>query len=1063
MSQFVRRQRVLGAVASVVLLLAGTLAVGVAPASATPPAGLVVTYFYDGADTSTYPTAIAFDSSGNLYVADKSSDLVTKIATNGVETVIAGTVNGGGLTVGPATQVSLDNPHGVAVDSSGNVFIADTGNNRIVKVTPGGTLSVFAGNGGFGLPTAGPATSSTLGYPQGVAVDSSGNVFIADTYNSMILKVTSGGTLSVVAGTNSYGAPTAGPATNSMLYFPAGVAVDSSGNVFIADTYNSMIEKVTPGGTLSILAGTGTRSAPTAGPATSSALSRPAGVAVDSSGNVYIADTYNSMIEKVTPGGTLSIIAGDGSSGNATEGAAVDSAIENPDAVAVDSAGDIYAVESTQYLVLKLSAAAVAPKALKALKATPLDRAASIEFSIVSNGGAPISKYQYSIDGGTNWSDTEAGTTSPVTVSGLTNGTNYSIKLRAVNSAGDGAASAAVVVTPRIGYTMSFVAGVAGWSGAPTPGPALSSYLSSPLDVAVDSSGNLYIADSGNQMVLKVTSGGTLSVVAGTGTYGAPTTGPATSSKLESPQGVAVDSAGNLYVSSTDSHRVVKIDTGGNLSFFAGTGLPGSPTPGTATSSKLNSPRDLAVDSVGNVYISDSDNNRIVKVTPGGTLSIFAGTGSFGAPTAGPATSSALGYPSGIAVDSADNVYLADAYNSMIEKVTPGGTLSIFAGTGTFGAPTEGPARDSDLGSPSGVAVDSAGNVYISDSGNNLIEKIDTDGNLSIIAGTGSFGDPTAGPARLTNVSAGGIAVDSEGSLFNANFVASRIEKYTQPPTEPAAPTSLSATPGNGSASISFTTGANGGAAITKYQYTTDDGGSWSDTVVGTSSPVSITGLTNGTSYSIKLRAYNSVGGGAKSSAVSVTPRTTPSAPTGLVATSGTGSASIAFTAGSDGGASITKYQYKVGTGSWTDAVGTTSPITISGLTNFVSASIRLRAVNGAGIGPASIAVEVISRPSGPAVFAATASGRNGIVVTFNLNPLPGTTVAYQSVVAYARGTNTVRGTCRTYGKQTTCFIGGLTRATNYDLRVTAHLPVPGKSWHNTTAAGSILQVSTNR
>jgi hypothetical protein len=192
-------------------------------------------------------------------------------------------------------------------------------------------------------------------------------------------------------------------------------------------------------------------------------------------------------------------------------------------------------------------------------------------------------------------------------------------------------------------------------------------------------------------------------------------------------------------------------------------------------------------------------------------------------------------------------------------------------------------------------------------------------------------------------------------------------------------------------------------------------------------------------------------------------PPTAPVAPTSLIATSGSGSASIEFTAGANGGSAITKYQYRVGSGAWTDVVGTTSPVTVTGLTNFVSASIRLRAVNSVGIGAASVAVTVTPRLAGPTAASATSSGSTGIVVTFNLNPLPGTTVSYQSVVAYARDTNTVRGTCRTYGRQATCYIGGLTRSTEYDLRVTAHLPVPGKTWHNTTFEGSILQVRTNR
>jgi titin len=270
------------------------------------------------------------------------------------------------------------------------------------------------------------------------------------------------------------------------------------------------------------------------------------------------------------------------------------------------------------------------------------------------------------------------------------------------------------------------------------------------------------------------------------------------------------------------------------------------------------------------------------------------------------------------------------------------------------------------------------------------------------------------------------------------------------------------ATPANGSASIAFTAGADGGAAITKYQYQLGSG-SWTD-AVGTTSPITISGLTNGTNSSIKLRAVNSAGDGAASDAVSVTPRTKPAAPTSLVATAGVGSASIAFTPGADGGSAIIKYQYRVGNGAWTDAAGTSSPITVTGLTNYQTASIRLRAVNAVGNSPASVAVSVRPRQAGPEVFAAAASGSSGIVVTFNLNPLPGTTVAHQSVVAYAEGqTNTVRGSCRTYGKQTTCYIGGLTRGTTYDLRVTAHLPGPGRSWHNFTFEGSILQVSTNR
>jgi hypothetical protein len=263
----------------------------------------------------------------------------------------------------------------------------------------------------------------------------------------------------------------------------------------------------------------------------------------------------------------------------------------------------------------------------------------------------------------------------------------------------------------------------------------------------------------------------------------------------------------------------------------------------------------------------------------------------------------------------------------------------------------------------------------------------------------------------------------------------------------PAAPTSLEATAGDGSASIEFTAGADGGAEITKYQYTTNDGSSWSDAVAGTSSPISITGLTNGTTYSIKLRAVNSAGDGAASSAVSVTPAalfSTPSAPTSLVATAGDGSASIAFAAGADGGAAITKYQVKVGNGSWADAVGTTSPITVSGLTNYQTANIRLRAVNSAGDGVASATVKVWPRITGSALSSLKAQSATRIRASFaSLNPVGGTASHYW-VYAYAKDSNTVVSSCRSSAVARTCVVKRLTAGTEYDIAVRGFFTLTG-------------------
>ena len=215
-----------------------------------------------------------------------------------------------------------------------------------------GVISDYAGSEGYGPPTAGPATSSNLGYLNGVAVDSAGNLYIADISNSEVEKVTTAGILSVIAGNGTAGAPTAGLATSSKLNRLSDVAVDSAGNVYIADTNNNEVEKVTAAGILSVIAGNGTQGAPTLGPAASSKLNSPQGLAVDPAGNLYIADTGNSEVEKVTPAGTLSVIAGSGTAGGPTYGGpAISSMLYYPQGMAVDSAGDLYIADTDHFTI----------------------------------------------------------------------------------------------------------------------------------------------------------------------------------------------------------------------------------------------------------------------------------------------------------------------------------------------------------------------------------------------------------------------------------------------------------------------------------------------------------------------------------------------------------------------------------------------------------------------------------------------------------------------------------------------------------------------------------------
>jgi trimeric autotransporter adhesin len=265
---------------------------------------------------------IAVDSAGNLYIADRTSHCIRKAIQSGVVTIIAGTGSLGFENDGrQATSAPLSNPWGVAVDSAGNLFISDTGNQRIRKVDASGIITTIAGNGNRGFSgDGGPAAEAQLNMPSDVAVDSTGNLYIADQVNQRIRKVTPAGIISTVAGNGTSGfSGDAGRANSAQLNNPCSVAVDSAGNLYIADSGNHRIRKVTPAGIIITAAGDGTTKGRwmgdyggDGGPATAAQLSKPIDVAVDAAGNLYIADLGNFRIRKVSPAGIISTVAGNG-------------------------------------------------------------------------------------------------------------------------------------------------------------------------------------------------------------------------------------------------------------------------------------------------------------------------------------------------------------------------------------------------------------------------------------------------------------------------------------------------------------------------------------------------------------------------------------------------------------------------------------------------------------------------------------------------------------------------------------------------------------------------------
>src|SRR5208283_3158880 len=265
--------------------------------------------------------------------------------------VVAGTgVLGYAGDGGPAQSAELDSPYGVSVDASGKLYIADTGNSVIRRVDSSGKIMTIAGNGNEGYNGDGiPATSAALYKPYRVVVDRAGNLYIADFYNNRIRKVDTSGTITTVAGTGTQGYNEDGiPATTAQLSNPAAVAVDAAGNVYIADTWNNRIRKIDATGTINTIAGTGFPGVlGDGGPATSAQVDEPEGLAVDSSGSVYIVDYGNSKIRKIDTSGTINTIAGTGTSGFSGDGGPATAAFLNqPTGVAVDSAGSVYIADN---------------------------------------------------------------------------------------------------------------------------------------------------------------------------------------------------------------------------------------------------------------------------------------------------------------------------------------------------------------------------------------------------------------------------------------------------------------------------------------------------------------------------------------------------------------------------------------------------------------------------------------------------------------------------------------------------------------------------------------------
>ncbi len=650
--------------------------------------------------------------SGNLLAC-----LLVVVTSSGASGQTITTVAGRGLDdEGPATRAGLAFPRGAFVDGAGNLYIADAGHHRILRVDAvTGISTTVAGTGEFGFSgDGGPATRARLFWPGEVVVDRSGHLYIADADNLRIRRVdASTGVVTTVAGTGESGySGDGGPATEANITGPSGISVDGAGHLYIrSGTRVRRIDAAT--GIITTVAGAGADGnfPGDGGPATEADLSSAGGVFVDGAGNLYIADSFNNRIRRVDgETGVITTVAGSRNSGFSGDGGpATEAGLPGPQAVVVDDDGNLYIACSR----FSHHGDAFDNRVRK------VDGATGIITTVAGIGNEGLAG-----DGGPAAEALLAGPTG-LSLDGAGNlyiADSYNHRIRRVDS-----------VT---GTITSIVGGSVGDGNL-----AADAGLHSPGSLSLDRFGHLYIADRGNYRVRRVDAlTGIITTVAGTGEEGLSGDGGLATQARSTCTGVFVDGFGHLYITGSNRVRRVDADTG-IITTVAGAGNTGfnegdySGDGGPATEASLNYPSGVFVDAGGHLYVADQLNGRIRKVdAETGIITAVAGRGNdFSDPGSDtqvgdgePATEAGLNFPSGVFVDGAGHLYIADNFNGRVRKVDAvTGIITTVAGTGEEGFSGDGgPATEARLDRPSAVVVDRAGSLYIADSGNDRIRKV---------------------------------------------------------------------------------------------------------------------------------------------------------------------------------------------------------------------------------------------------------------------------------------------------------------------------------------------------
>lgn len=636
-------------------------------------------YVNGQADSSRFsgPRSTAVDGSGTVYVADAGNHVVRAIAPDGNVTTIAGEPGVSGSSDGAGTAAHFNAPGGIATDDAGMIYVADTLNHTIRRVTHDGVVKTLAGSPGVTGTADGTGSAARFTYPEGIAVDGGGNIYVADTSNHVIRRVTASGVVATLAGQMRNRGASDGFGTQASFNYPFGVACDINGNIFVADTDNHTIRKITPEGRVTTVAGVALQSGASDGVGTAARFHYPWGLSVDGSGTIYVADTHNEIIRSITPDGTVKTLAGTTSFGS-HDGVGSDARFSHPSGISVDHAGMIY-VADTDNEAIRM----VAPNGVVSTLAGSMPSPGS------TDGAGATSRFYL-----------------PWGVAVDSHGAVFV------------ADSAHTIRRISLEGNVTTFAGVAGQPGS-ADGIGSAAHFSSPSAIAVDANDNLYVADTGNHVIRKITQSGFVSTIAGASGQSGTADGTGSQARFYDPIGVTVDSHGNVYVADTYNHLIRMVDQAGVVTTFAGSTEGGYD--GVGRTAEFDYPTGITTDSARNLYVADWGNHSIRKITQAGVVTTVAGHLGHSGNSDGTGTNAYFDYPSAVAATGNGTLFVTDTDNHTVREISATGRVTTLAGMSGTSGNVDGPGPAARFFYPQAIAVSAAGQVFIADTYNHAI------------------------------------------------------------------------------------------------------------------------------------------------------------------------------------------------------------------------------------------------------------------------------------------------------------------------------------------------------